>query len=232
MEQQQQQKSDQENKNKIQVYVIIIGKDKRKSSIEKGIRGFLADTLSRHQDLNLEKNELKSDFEKNLEKLDYIEEQYRNIWKFKWNVSEEFSKTLVNDKQEIYLNTGAFFFTKDIENFVIPKQLKKPNFYYASQQNETNASFTPNYKKYNNYNNLNPAQKLKNQIEDLKNQNQQIKQALVEKYSENYQEELQKRNNQLKQELENEKAKIQQVNEKIEKKIQPIFQQIKEQTAQ
>lgn len=41
------------------IYVIIIGKDKKKSGIEKGIRGFLADTLSRHNDIGWEKTDLK-----------------------------------------------------------------------------------------------------------------------------------------------------------------------------
>lgn len=45
--------SKQEKRTYIQV--IIIGKDKSKSNQEKGIRGFLADTLARHDDIQQNK---------------------------------------------------------------------------------------------------------------------------------------------------------------------------------
>lgn len=58
---------------RVNIYVIIVGKDKGKSSVERGIRGFLADTLARHDDIGWEKEDLKEEFDDYLEKISFEE---------------------------------------------------------------------------------------------------------------------------------------------------------------
>mmetsp|Transcript_2666 Transcript_2666/g.246 ORF Transcript_2666/g.246 Transcript_2666/m.246 type:complete len:114 (+) Transcript_2666:45-386(+) len=107
------------------IFVIIVGKDKSKSSVERGIRGFLADTLARHDDIGWEKDDLKEEFDDYLEKVIFDEQEKHNVWIFEWETEKELGNYLVSKKKNIFLKSGAFFFVSDYESFEIPKDIWK-----------------------------------------------------------------------------------------------------------
>lgn len=101
----------------------MVGLNKETTKNEPGMRGYLADTLSKTDKLNRKSEETKKYFINevyhHMEKVKLVEEEKRNIWYFEWNVFIDLRQRLL-DNHEMLLVNAHFYFLKDYSKFTIP----------------------------------------------------------------------------------------------------------------